>query len=152
MTAYIVKPLSSRVGACRRAQAWAQLNPTVSPFKGAALVFGAGSFTVQRLSTDPIGSATLTFTVKDSTGAALMGYEYRLYVKSSTPGVIGASEIIGAETQATNPVVITYNVYQTPTVAELQILLPGYLEYVTEFTLGATPINQVITLALETNI
>jgi hypothetical protein len=107
---------------------------------------------VQLLPTDPIGASALSFTIKDSAGNALTGYEYRLYVKSSTPGVIGASEIIGAELQATNPVAITYNVYQTQTVAELQIILPGYLESVTEFTLGSTPITQTIILQLETNI
>ena len=117
------------------------------------LEFGCtGVYGLQLLPTDPIGSASLTFTVKDSTGNALTGYEYRLYVKSSTTGVIGAAEIIGAESQATNPVAITYNVYQTPTVAELQIIKPGYLESVTEYTIGSTPITQTITLQLETNI
>jgi hypothetical protein len=111
---------------------------TVSP--STPVTYSAGTWTA------------LTFSVVDSSGVSVTGYEYRLYVKSSTTGVIGASEITGYETQATNPVSVFYTFNTSAVIAELQVIKAGYLESVTEFTLGSTPIAQTITLQLETNI
>lgn len=76
--------------------------------------------------------------------------EYRLYVEDVTAGKIGTTELQGAESWTGGN--ITYNYTWTADVdVVLQVIEPGFVEYLAYFTLTATSQLHNVTLLLETN-
>jgi hypothetical protein len=119
-------------------------------------ISGGGSVSASLPITYAGGTRTaLSFSVADIGGTALTGYEWRLYVASATAGAIGGpavgtSEIAGAETQGTASVVVPLTI-SIPIAAELQIIQPGYQEYLVALTLTPAPTSLNIVLQTETN-
>jgi hypothetical protein len=98
----------------------------------------------------PLDVTPFTFEVLDSALAPLSGYEYRIYTKDPTPGVIG-TEIAGVELY--NSASYTFNhEYSSNTDIVVQIIKEGYEESTTEYTINATSQTVKIILQTEYNI
>lgn len=92
-----------------------------------------------------------TFTVLDSAGTPQTGYEWRLYIKDPTPGIIGLVELAGEEHATLSTQVYEYN-YIEDTDVKLQIIEHGFVEYLEKFTLGVTPQAVNVRLITEENL
>ena len=92
-----------------------------------------------------------TFTVKDEAGAGVTGYEYRLYVKDAAAGIIGTTELDGAESYGSATRTYSYN-YAGDTDVVLQIIKDGYEEGLQEYTLTNASQSVNLTLRTERNI
>lgn len=110
------------------------------------------SFQYKRLPNEPIGNSTFTFSVKDGAGAAVVGFEYRLYVKDAADGIIGTVELDGAESYGLSTRTFPYAYYTTPMTVELQIIKDGYEESLVEYVLHQTAQNVTVSLRTERNI
>jgi hypothetical protein len=78
------------------------------------------------------------------------GAEYRLYEDDPTSGVIGTTELQGAESWTGGNITYNYTWASDVDVA-LQVIEPGYVEYVTYFTLTSTSQTVNVVLQQETN-
>jgi len=84
-------------------------------------------------------------------GVGITGYEWRLYEKNATPGIIGNVNLAGEENAASSTQ--TYNfTYSSDTDAVLQIIHDGYEESQTYFTLENKDKSFTINLTKEENI
>ena len=101
--------------------------------------------------TYPLDVTDFTFTVKDEAGAGVTGYEYRLYLKDPAAGIIGSTELDGAESYGSATRTWQHQ-YSTDTNVVLQIIKEGYEEALVEYTLNATPQSVTIYLRTERNI
>lgn len=77
--------------------------------------------------------------------------EYRLYEDDPALGVIGTTELIGAETHAGGDVVYSFS-SGAGNPAILQVMAAGYKERILSFNLPATPQIIPIELEIETNL
>lgn len=123
------------------------INPTngCNVSQAACIASGGGTVTVNAV------QYSFTATIKNEAGASLTDYEYRLYVKDATVGIIGTTELTGEENRSTSTFAYTYAYTGDQTVV-LQVLKDGYEEFLNDFTLGNT--NQVVSvvLRLDTNL
>ena len=92
-----------------------------------------------------------TFTVQNAAGVPQTGYEWRLYIKDPTQGIIGTTELAGEEVATLSTQTYSYN-YSGDTEAMLQIIETGFEEYLNQFTLGDTDQSVTIRLTNEENI
>jgi hypothetical protein len=92
-----------------------------------------------------------TFAVQNEAGVAQTGYEWRLYEKDPTQGIIGTVELAGEEVASLSSQTYSYN-YSGDTVVMLQIIETGFEEYLNQFTLGDTDQSVTIRLTSEENI
>jgi len=91
-----------------------------------------------------------SFTVSHDDGSALTGFEWRVYEKDPTQGIIG-SELYGEETAGTSTINIQYN-YTGDIVVMLQIIENGFEEYLQQYTFGDSDQSVNVTLITETNL
>jgi hypothetical protein len=141
---------------------------TVSPSTGFKLKFrltvnttetvACAYLRVDTLSTAAAQAATLypldvtpfTFSVEDAAGAPVTNYEYRIYLKDPTPGIIG-TELDGNETY--NSASYTFNhEYSSNTDIIVQIIKEGYEESTTEYVINSVSQSVKIPLQSEYNI
>jgi hypothetical protein len=92
-----------------------------------------------------------TFTIQDSGGTPQTGYEWRLYERDPTTGIIGTTELDGEEIATLSTQTYSYN-YSGDTDVMLQIIETGYEEYLNQFVLGDADQNVTINLITETNL
>ena len=112
----------------------------------------AGSNPATFLGTVTINNTkNFTFTVQDAAGVEQTGYEWRLYIKDPTQGIIGTIELAGEEVATLSTQTYSYN-YSGDTEAMLQIIETGFEEYLNQFTLGDVDQSVTIRLSAETNI
>jgi hypothetical protein len=107
---------------------------------------GAGAST-----TVVTGQRNLSFDVRDQSGAAVTGYEWRLYEAAATPGTIGTVELAGEEsaTQAGQNYSYTY-ADDLPVV--LQVMHANFIEANVRTTLLDADRSLNVTLQPEENI
>ena len=74
--------------------------------------------------------------------------EFRLYVKDNTPGIIGSSELLGAESHDGND--ISYTITSSD-VAVLQVIHDGYVEYSAEINLAEGTQTHTVNLRIDNN-
>lgn len=91
------------------------------------------------------------FTVKDESGVGVTDFEYRLYLKDPAAGIIGSTELDGAENYTSSSRTWQHG-YSTSTDVVLQIIKDGYEEALVEYTLNTTPQNTTVYLVTERNI
>lgn len=96
-------------------------------------------------------SKNFTFTVQDAAGVLQTGYEWRLYVRDPTQGIIGTIELAGEEVATLSSQTYSYN-YSGDTEAMLQIIETGFEEFLNQFILGDADQSVTIRLSAETNI
>lgn len=89
---------------------------------------------------------TVNTTIKDVPSGA----EWRLYEKDATAGIIGSTELDGAESHTGGDITYADN-YSSDTDAALQVLADGYIEYLRYFILGSAPQTINVILTPETN-
>jgi hypothetical protein len=92
-----------------------------------------------------------TFTIQDAAGTPQTGYEWRLYIKDATQGIIGTTELAGQENATLSTQTYSYN-YSTDQNVMLQIIEAGYEEFLNQYVLGDSDQNVTIRLVTETNI
>lgn len=96
------------------------------------------------------GTLTAVNTVTTTIKGVPTGAEWRLYVKDPTQGIIGSTELDGAESHTGGD--ITYNDnYSSDTSAALQVMADGYEEYLRYFTLGSAPQTITVVFSPEEN-
>lgn len=105
----------------------------------------------QRAPDDPIGEGLFAFSVLNSIGSALTGYEWRLYVDDPTPGVLGTTELAGEESATTSSQAYPYDYYGDVT-AILQIIKAGYEEHIEDVTLSDSTQNLKVRLREDENL
>jgi len=93
------------------------------------------------------GQRTVSFTINPS----IIGYEWRLYIKNVTEGIIGNVELAGEETATQDNQSYSYT-YVSDVVAILQIIAEGYEESLTTLDLKNVDLNRTINLQIEENI
>ena len=98
----------------------------------------------------PLASTDFTFSVKDTSNAAVTGFEWRLYLKDPVAGILGSTELAGAEYLASSGATFTHQ-YASDTDVVLQILKDGYVESTSEYVLNTTPISATIYLTPDYN-
>lgn len=99
----------------------------------------------------PLDQTDFTFTVTDEAGSPVNGYEYRLYLKSLTDGVIGTVELDGSELYGSASRTFQHQ-YSSNTDVELQVIKEGYEEFLNTYTLNAAPQSVALRLRTERNI
>ena len=121
---------------------------------GGAVVVNAseGSNPATFLGTVTINNTkNFTFTVVDAAGDPQTGYEWRLYIKDPTPGIIGDIELAGEEVATLSTQTYSYN-YAGDELVMLQIIEHGFEEYLARYTLGDADQNVTVRLVTETNL
>lgn len=99
----------------------------------------------------PLDVTDFTFAVTDEAGAPVTGFEYRIYLKDPAAGIIGTTELDGAESYGNSS--RTYrHTFSTSTDVELQIIKEGYEEFLNTYTLNTTPQSVALKLRTERNI
>jgi hypothetical protein len=99
----------------------------------------------------PLDQTDFTFTVKDEASNPVTGFEYRLYLKDPTAGIIGTTELEGSELY--NASSRTYqHQYSSNTDVVLQIIKEGYEEALVEYTLNSVAQSVTVYLRTERNI
>jgi len=93
-----------------------------------------------------INTKQFTFTVIGQTG-----YEWRLYEKDPTTGIIGTVELAGEESATSSTQNYNYNFITNQEVG-LQIIKQGYEEFLGYFTLGSSNQNINITISIDDNL
>jgi hypothetical protein len=91
------------------------------------------------------------FTVQNANGVPQTGYEWRLYEKDPTVGIIGTVELAGQETATLSTQTYSYN-YTANTDVILQIIETGFEEFLGEYVLGNNDQSLTIRLTTEENI
>lgn len=99
----------------------------------------------------PLDQTSFSFHVKDESLSPVVDYEYRLYLKDPASGVIGTTEIDGAELYGYSTRSILHE-FSTDTDVVLQVIKEGYEELLAEFTLNTTPQDVTVYLRTERNI
>lgn len=96
------------------------------------------------------GTLTPVNTVNTTIKGVPTSAEWRLYEADATQGIIGSTELDGAESHTGGD--ITYaDAYSTDTSAALQVMATGYEEFLRYFILGAAPQTITVVLTPETN-
>jgi len=92
-----------------------------------------------------------SFTVRDEAGAAVTGYEWRLYEDDPTPGRLGSVELDGEESAIQSSQSYLYS-YDVDTDVVLQILHEGFVEAIVGSTLINADRSLTVVLRNEENI
>jgi hypothetical protein len=126
----------------------------VNNTSGGSVVINAsgGSNPATSLGTVTINNTkNFTFTIQDETGTPQTGYEWRLYIKDPTQGVIGTTELAGQETATLSTQTYSYN-YSGDQNVMLQIIEDGYEEFLNQYILGDADQSVTIRLSTEQNL
>lgn len=95
-------------------------------------------------------STTVQNTVNTTIKGVPSGAEWRLYEADATQGIIGSTELDGAESHTGGDITYADN-YSADTNAALQVLADGYVEFLRYFILGSAPQTITVDLIPETN-
>ena len=99
----------------------------------------------------PLDQTKFTFAIKDEAGLPVSGFEYRLYLKDPSDGIIGSTEIDGAEYYGVSSRTYLHQ-YSSNTEVSLQIIKDGYEEFLQDYTINAVEQSVTAYLRTERNI
>lgn len=105
----------------------------------------------QALALWPLDVTPFTFNVMDSALSPVTDYEYRIYLKDPSAGILGTTELDGAELYSSSSKTYTHE-FSSDTDVVLQIIKDGYEEFTGEYKLNATAQTVNVILSTEYNI
>lgn len=114
------------------------VNPTNGANPSTSLADGSSSVSIVT------GQRTVTIT------GVPTGAEWRLYVEDVTAGIIGSTELDGAETHGGGNITYSYT-YSTDTDVVIQVIATGYEEFLRYFTLVDADQTQAVDLKVDLN-
>ena len=116
------------------------------------IVGGAGNFTYKTDGATVVIQNTVVATITvDFNGVTPANYEWRLYEKDATDGIIGTVELDGVEAETGLSVTYAYSYVSNVSVV-FQVIASGYQESLTYFTLVNSNTNITSNVISESNI